>query len=621
MDTSSQPLRGWQTAQLALALAFLPLLLVWGLGVVHPWLDEASRYSVRLAGLPAFCGTPGVLLFVVLCVLSIVSHGRAGAVWRSLRGLSELAGLLGALSLVSSSMAATRPGAWVALIALIAAAGGGGATPAASWRLPLPARHITGLLCWWLAGRARPFSSGLLGEELSDSLAVLVERLPTAAPELALLAVVAVLLVLLCRGAHPRWSWLVGGCVVAVVFERIFAEYPADVVDVAAVALIGALAAAAPSRIAPRQGLLVPALLVLLVCLLTGVRLGVSERWDCRSLDVEGGARLLQEGDYGSIALVPDNMPFLVLLDDRGERITRLSPGGGVSESRPLDLAGGILVSPPPGTKVVGRLVQVGNSLRVEWWDVFTLERSVSKTLDVACDPGLSFMEPGGARQWISCRNSNEVLIVDPRPDGPLTRWELGSPILGVQRLIGGVLIDREGADSRAGIYEAEGRGLAELQLGPYSTGIISVSEYGEAFAVGRGPAGQLEFRGRAPAVEYQYPLDLDTSEGAMEALGTRFDSVRVGRWPGRPLWIDGGKSVYVSSPVDARIWRVDLEVSWHQSSVAVGGAPRQVVVDSPSQTLFGVNRCGVFEARLTSTFPWRDVPAPQKPAAGEEPS
>ncbi len=618
MDTSSQPHRGWHTAQLALALALLPLLLGWGLGVVHPWLDEVSRYSARLAGLPALWGTRGVLVLVALCVISIASRRRVEGLWRSLRGLSELGGLLGALSLVSSSMAATRPSAWVALIALIAAGGRLEADTAPRWRLPLPARHIAGALCWYLAGRARPFSSGLLGEELSGSLTVLVERLPAVDWEFAVDALAAALIALVCRGSRLRWTWLVGGSAAALAFEHVFAD---DLVGVAGLALIGAFAAAAPGRIAPRQGALVPVLLVLLICLLTGVRLGVSERWDCRSLEAEGGARLLQEGDYRSIALVPDNMPFLVLLADGGKSITRLSPGGGVSESRPLDLAGGMLISPPPGTKVVGRLVQSGSSLRVEWWDVFTLERSVSKTLKVDCDPGFSFMEPGGARQWISCRNSEEVLIVDPRPDGPLTRWDIGSAVLGVQRLIGGVLIDRAGEDSRAGVYEAEGRGLAELQLGPYSTGIISVSEYGEAFAVGRGPAGQLEFRGRAPAVEYQYPLDLDTGEGAMEALGTRFDSVRVGRWPGRPLWIDGENSVYVSSPVDARVWRVDLEVSWHQTSVAVGGVPRQVVVDSPSQTLFGVNRCGVFEARLKSTFPWRDVPAPPKPAAGEKPS
>ena len=61
-----------------------------------------------------------------------------------------------------------------------------------------------------------------------------------------------------------------------------------------------------------------------------------------------------------------------------------------------------------------------------------------------------------------------------------------------------------------------------------------------------------------------------------------------------------------------------DLEVSWHQASVGVGAVPRQVVVDSPSQTLFGVNRCGVFEARIKSTFPWRDVPPPP-PVASEK--
>jgi hypothetical protein len=45
-----------------------------------------------------------------------------------------------------------------------------------------------------------------------------------------------------------------------------------------------------------------------------------------------------------------------------------------------------------------------------------------------------------------------------------------------------------------------------------------------------------------------------------------------------------------------------------------VGAPPIQVVVDSPSQTLYGVNRCGVFEARLKSTFPWRNLPPPPVP-------
>jgi len=480
-------------------------------------------------------------------------------------------------------------------------------------------RHCAGVVCWFLAGRIQPFASGLLGDDIQASLEMLVQTIPSGMSQAVLALLVAGLIVLSGWSARLSPAWLVGGASAALIFEHAFAE---SLDGFLSLALIGSFAAALPQRLAPRQGLFVPVLFVLLVASLLAVRLGFAERWDCRSLDTEGGARLLAEGDYEGIALVPDNMPFLVVLAEGGRSLTRLSPGGGgVSESRLLDHPGGLLVSPPAGTKIIGRLVQSVDELRVEWWDVFTLERSAVKTLPLNCDPGLSFMEPGGARQWIACKASGEVLVVDPRPEGPLTRWDMGSGVLGVQRLIGGVLIDREGADSRAGIYEDQGLGLAELQLGPHATGMVSVSEFGEAFSVGRGPAGHVELRGRAPAVEYQYPLDLDTKEGALEALGTRFDSVRVGRWPGRPIWIEGENSVYVSSPVDARIWRVDLEVSWHQASVVVGAVPRQVVVDSPSQTLFGINRCGVFEARIKSTFPWRDVPGPPTHLAVEKAS
>jgi hypothetical protein len=617
MDTSNAPYSGWKTAQSVVVLALLPLFVAWGLGVVHPWLDELSRYSVMLAALPAVCGSAGVLILAALCGLSIALRKRVDLSSRSLRGLSELFGLLGALSLSCSVLAMTRPGGWVVCFALLASVCGETDGSARKLRLPFVLRHSAGVVCWFLAGRIQPFSTGLLRDDLQGSLESLVEAIPSGVSQIVLALLVAGLIVLGGWGSRLPWRWLVGGAVAALGLEHAFAE---SLDGFLSLALIGSFAAALPQRLARRQGLLVPVLFVLLVSSLLAVRLGLTERWDCRSLDGEGGARLLAEGDYQGIALVPDNMPFLVVLAEGGRSLTRLSPGGGgVSESRLLDHPGGQLVSPPAGTKMVGRLVQSVDELRVEWWDVFTLERSAVKTLPVNCDPGLSFMEPGGARQWIACRASGEVLVVDPRPEGPLTRWDLGSGILGVQRLIGGVLIDREGADSRAGIYEDQGQGLAELQLGPHSTGMVSVSEFGEAFSVGRGPAGHVELRGRAPAVEYQYPLDLDTREGALEALGTRFDSVRVGHWPGRPLWIEGERSIYVSSPIDARIWRVDLEVSWHQTSVRVGTVPRQVVVDSPSQTLFGVNRCGVFEARIKSTFPWRDVPGPPTPPAAVE--
>jgi len=599
----------------------LPLLLSWGLGTVHPWLDACCRVSALLAGIPRSGAGIGALVVTALAVAAVIGDRRA---WRGashLQGLSLTLGLLGALALLCPVLAMTRPLPWVAAAAALAASirGQSSGRSDPSWPDSLP--HVAGALCWWLALRVEPYGEGLLSSAQQDTLAAWLVSLPHWFGESAVLLIVVGLAAWLWRRAAPSWRSLLAGAASALFLEHMFGVLPGAWLSAAA---IGALAAAWPAttrgRFAPTE-LLLP---TLVICLLCGLRLGVAERWDCRSLGQEPGARLLQPGaGFLSIAIVPDNMPFLVLLADSGKKLTRLSPGGGgVSESRVLDKPGGVLVSPPPGTKVIGRLVEnEAGVLRVEWWDVFSLQMTAVREVAVQCNPGLSFMEPGGIRQWISCRDSAELLVVDPRPDGPLTRWDMSSPVVGVQRLIGGVLIDQGGADARAGIYDAQGRGLAELAFGPWSTGITSVSEYGEAFVVSRGPAGHIELRGRTPSVEYQRPLDLDTEEGALEALGSLWDSVRVGHWPGRPLWIAGHNSAYVASPFDARIWRVDLEVSWHQDSVSVGAPPVHVVVDSPSETLYGVNRCGVFEVRIKSTFPWRDVPVPTVPATAQEKS
>jgi hypothetical protein len=615
MDSTSRPPRVWPIAQLLIALGLLPLLLSWGLGTVHPWLDAAARFSVWIALAPAASGGLGLAAVTFVAVLAMLGDRAWPAGARHLDGVSESLGLLAAGSLLCAASAMTRPLLWVAVAAAVLAPAVVSQRPPGS-RSPLVAlRHLGGALCWFLAARTAPFGEGLLGAAQEDALAAWLVTVPQGAGQALLLLLIAGIAALLWRSHKPSWRWALCGAAAALGFEHGFGNLAGAALSAAA---IGALSAAWPAPLEPRRCALPAVLWLLVLALLCGLRLGVAERWDCRTLERDGAARLLQPGPgFTGIALVPDNMPFLVLLGDGGRTLTRLSPGGGgVSESRALEPAGGVLVSPPPGTKVVGRLIQSeAGVLRVEWWDVFTLQRTAAKEVPVHCDPGLSFIEPGGARQWISCQGSHEVLVVDSRPDGPLTRWQMGSPVLGVQRLVGGVLIDRAGRDARAGIYDAQGRGLAELALGPFSSGLVSVSEYGEAFAVARGPTGHLELRGRAPTVEYQTPLDLDTEEGALEALGSRWDSVRVGHWPGRPLWIEGESSAYVPSPFDARIWRVDLEVSWHQSSVAVGAPPIQVVVDSPSQTLYGVNRCGVFEARLRSTFPWRNLPPPPVPS------
>ena len=149
---------------------------------------------------------------------------------------------------------------------------------------------------------------------------------------------------------------------------------------------------------------------------------------------------------------------------------------------------------------------------------------------------------------------------------------------------------------------------LGDAWLGPWSSGLGQGPMW---LFVARGPAGQLEVRG-APAT----PGEGTPSEPSA-LLRTTLDRSRVGGWPGRPLWSGWQESVYVASPVDGRIHLVDPVVTWHRESAQVGGPPVQVVVDGTSGTLYGVNRCGVFEVRIRSTFPWRstgDVEPPKPP-------
>jgi hypothetical protein len=85
-------------------------------------------------------------------------------------------------------------------------------------------------------------------------------------------------------------------------------------------------------------------------------------------------------------------------------------------------------------------------------------------------------------------------------------------------------------------------------------------------------------------------------------------DRVRVGIWPGTPHYSALQDAVYVTSPIDGRIWLVDPTVTWHQASVRLGPPPRQAIVDAASGTLYGVHRCGLFQVRMGSVFPWRST-------------
>jgi len=612
------------------AFVGLPVLVSWGGGVANPWLDVIAIPGVVLVGLPA---SLGLWAWFALLLLSM-SHGL-GVGRAALRGWAPLSAefllSLGALSLLASASAAARPLPWIAV----------GAALLRRWQVQIastPPPHsgsrrmdpqtsravrswfLLGWLAWGLAMRAQPFGDGVLPGSWEDRLATVVAGIPISLLELLIAGVYATLAVVLARASRPNMSALVVGAVVAVGLESTFGTLGHYWLSAA---FLGALLAAWPiSLFGSLRAPLRPALLLVAICGLAQLRPVLLERWNCSAADDQQGLRfLLQDDDLSSLAVIPDNMPFLVLLADGGQTLLRMAPAGVVSESRALDVSGGWLVSPPTGTRIFARVVASPSSLHLEWWDTAELRLVASRTLDVSCGGREGFVEPGSHRLWLTCPLSGDLLAVSPQSDGPVQRMGLGEVPGRASPLGGSFLVDRRGVLARVDVMTGAGESLASVPLGPWAAG---VSQAGPLFAVGRGPAGHLQVRGRPLGPGGREPVLVDTPEGASAALGDLLDSVRVPTWPGRPLPIGDAPSVYVTSPVDGRATRVDLEVPWHQVSVALGSPVRQAVVDGGSETLYGVNRCGLFELRISSTFPWRDLghKAPPLPTPGSaEPS
>jgi hypothetical protein len=126
-----------------------------------------------------------------------------------------------------------------------------------------------------------------------------------------------------------------------------------------------------------------------------------------------------------------------------------------------------------------------------------------------------------------------------------------------------------------------------------------------DRFAVLRGPAGHVEFRGLPETLPSLYEPPSDPAERRRAMLRTVRDSVRVGTWPTDAAYVLPQKAMYVWSDLDPFVTLVDPRVTWHQVAASVGAPLRQVVVDPGSGTLYGANRCGVFSLRIASTFPW----------------
>ena len=116
-----------------------------------------------------------------------------------------------------------------------------------------------------------------------------------------------------------------------------------------------------------------------------------------------------------------------------------------------------------------------------------------------------------------------------------------------------------------------------------------------------RGPVGLLEIRGPDPLAF----LDVSQTPSPYAGLGNLRDRVRAGLWPDRLLGSGPKGALYTSSRLEGRVRRIDTEVTWQQSSASIGAPVRQAVVDPRSGSVYGVNRCGLFELIVPSTFPW----------------
>jgi hypothetical protein len=114
---------------------------------------------------------------------------------------------------------------------------------------------------------------------------------------------------------------------------------------------------------------------------------------------------------------------------------------------------------------------------------------------------------------------------------------------------------------------------------------------------LGIDPPADPSFRPLGPAghVEIRDPV----------APHRRRDSQRVGIWPDFAAFSSQQEAVYVASSLDGRVFLMDPVVPWQQVLARTGAPARRLLVDGPSGTLYGANRCGVFELRIRSTFPW----------------
>jgi len=348
-------------------------------------------------------------------------------------------------------------------------------------------------------------------------------------------------------------------------------------------AALGMLVGAWPIPVTASPRRLLPPLLI--VCALASLRLGATERWRCEaSFDESTVQYFSRDADIQSFGVVPGNLPYLVLLRDGGGRMERLTTTGLVSDSVSVEPPGGLLLSSPTYAPVV-RAVSTEGGLRVEWWDAALLDLVGSVDTDVPCVPRGGRAGADGTAVIVCAAGT---LIRVARDGG----WDV-DPSGRATALGGPDFVLRSG-----GLGSVQFRSGERAGVGPWTSG---VGQSPRQLLLARGPAGQLEVRGSRPGLG-------GAASTLADALRTPLDRVRVGVWPGTPHYAALPDAVYVTSPVDGRVWLVDPSVTWHQASARLGPPPRQAIVDSASGTLYGVHRCGLFGVRIRSVFPWRST-------------
>ncbi|MEE2829387.1 MAG: hypothetical protein VX498_09375 [Myxococcota bacterium] len=582
-----------------LSVLVAPLLLSWGLGTSHFLLDWASVPGASLLRLPALMSWPGLLAVAVLSVLATIRGPEARVLWAA----ALLAGTLGGLATLLPALVFARPILWVALLPL---AMGGFSDPDSPWSLRQRALPLLGLCTWLPAMRLRPWGSGLLPEGVED---IAVGLVVSGSPWTGLLLVglpSLVVALLLVRRTSFRPIPTVLGALLALLLEWGFGSGEGLLLAGLLGAVLGALA------LPFKEGLQEPLFLILpllLLCGLLGLRSGVLERWDCSTARADGVRFLTTDQDIESIAAIPGNLPFLVVLREGGQRLERLGPTGLVNETRELEHPGGFLVSSGREGARFARVLPEGPGARIEWWNPSTLERTHSVKLEAPCRPGDAAFEfrTGAERVFVSCLDTGRIQFAEPGAQeasvladlGPGAPLSVASP---PSVFRGGVLaalrLAYPGPDAPPG--------LGPVSVGPWSSA-AALSPVG--LLIARGPVGQLELRGGDPlskllAPESQPSPREDTRRGLRNVL----ERVRVGRWPDKLAWSGSQSAVYVTSSAEGRVYLVDPQVGWHQASVRVGAPPRQIVADSDSGRLFGVNRCGLFEVWIPSVFPWEST-------------